>query len=87
MASAVEILSEHDKNLDWFNHHYEKLKKKYLNKWIAVKDGEVVDYDRSRIKLALRLKKSYKDEYSKLALGYVSESPIELILWSHEDSW
>ncbi|MCS4538902.1 MAG: DUF5678 domain-containing protein [Thaumarchaeota archaeon] len=80
MASATEILSEHDRNLDWFNAHYKELKKKYLDRWVAVKNSQVVDYDRSYLTLAKRAKRKYRDDFSKLAIGYVSEKPIELIL-------
>lgn len=80
MGSAAEILSEHDRNLDWFNAHYKELKEKYLDRWVAVKDSQIVDFDRSYLKLAKRAKKKYKNDFSKLALGYVSEKPIELIL-------
>ena len=80
MSGAIEILSEHDGNLDWFNAHYKELKKKYLDRWVAVKDSQVVNYDRSYLTLAKRAKRKYKGNFSKLALGYVSEKPIELIL-------
>ena len=80
MASATEILSEHDRNLDWFNAHYKELKKKYLDRWVAITDSQVVDHDRSYLTLAKRAKRKYKADFSKLALGYVSEKPIELIL-------
>ena len=80
MGSVAEILSEHDRNLDWFNANYKELKKKYLDRWVAVKNSQVVDYDRSYLTLAKRAKRKYKGDFSKLALGYVSEKPIELIL-------
>ena len=52
MTSAVEILSEHERNLDWLNSQYDELKREYLNRWVAVKDGQVVDHDRSYLKLS-----------------------------------
>ena len=85
MTSSSEILSEHDRNLDWMNSHSDELKKKYLELWVAIKDEDVIDHDRSYLRLAKRVKKKYKQEYSKIALGYVSQKPIDLILLEYED--
>jgi len=80
MTKTVEILSEHQSNLDWFNAHYSELKKRYSDKWIAVRGSGVVDSDRSHSKLVVRLKRKHGSEYSKLAVIYISKRPIELIL-------
>ena len=50
-----------------------------------IQRGQVADHDRSYLKLARRVKRKYKSEYSKLALGYVAEKPIDLILLEYEN--
>ena len=51
---ALEYRYERD--LCWISEHWEELKRRYPGKFIAVRDGKLVDYDEDRNRLEQRLK-------------------------------
>jgi ribosomal protein L20 len=80
MSSVVAILSRYEENTKWVSKHYEELKKKFRNEWIAVLNGAVVDHDRQLNKLVEKLRRRYPKNYSEIAVEYVTIKEIELIL-------
>jgi hypothetical protein len=59
MSSIVAALLRYEENAKWINRHYEELKKKYVDEWIAVLNERSVDHDRNLDKLVKRLRKNY----------------------------
>ena len=80
MESVVAVLSRYEENVRWLSRHYERLKMKYNDEWVAVLNKAVVDYDRDLARLVERLRKKYPDAYSEIAVEYVTAREIELIL-------
>lgn len=80
MSSIVAILSKYEENAKWVSRHYEELKKKYVNEWIAVLNENVVDHDCDLNRLVEALRKSYPKNYSEIVVEYVTAKEIELIL-------
>ena len=80
MKSVVVVLSHYEENVKWLNQHYERLKMKYNDEWVAVLNKAVVDHDRKLARLIERLRKKYPDTYSEIAVEYVTAREIELIL-------
>jgi thiaminase len=80
MKSVVAVLSRYEENAKWISKHYEELKKRFRDEWIAVWKGSVVDHDRELSRLVERLRKKYPDNYNEIAVEYVTAKEIELIL-------
>jgi hypothetical protein len=80
MESAVVVLSRYEENARWLSRHYDRLKMKYKDEWVAVLNKTVVDHDRELARLVGRLRKKHPDAYSEIPVEYVTVREIELIL-------
>jgi len=80
MESVVAMLSRFEENAKWLSSHYEELKKRFKDEWIAVLNKTVVDHDRELDRLVKRLRKKYLEAYNEIAVDYVTAKEIELIL-------
>lgn len=80
MASVSEILNKHMENAKWIVSHYEELKSEYNEQWVAVHEAEVLDSDSRHMRLWNRLKKAYKPQLDEIAIEYVTDKPMEMIL-------
>jgi len=80
MESVVVLLSRYEENVRWLSRHYEKMKEKYRDEWVAVLNKAVVDHDRELARLVERLRERYSDAYNEIAVEYVTAKEIELIL-------
>lgn len=69
-----------EENMNWLNKHYEKLKRQYPDKYVAVFDKKVVDHDSDLNTLMRRLDTNYAKESNRIAVKYVTTKKIELIL-------
>jgi hypothetical protein len=56
------------------------LVQKYNDKWVAVLDKDVIDYDKDLKRLSARLRKKLDGRYSEVAFDYVTKEPINMIL-------
>ena len=61
-----------EENNKWVGHNYERLVKKYNDKWVAVLDMQLVDSDKDLQTLVSRLRKELDGKYSEAAIKYVS---------------
>lgn len=80
MARISEILDKYVENAKWIVANYEELKTKYNEQWVAVHEGQVLDSASRRMKLWNRLKKAYKPQLDEIAIEYVTDKPMEMIL-------
>jgi len=80
MSSVVAVLSRYEENAKWISKHYEELKKKFRDEWVAAFDSAIVDHDRELNKLVERLRIRYPKNYDVIAVEYVTTKEIELIL-------
>lgn len=80
MESVVAMLSRYEENVKWISKHYEELKKRFRDEWVAVLKEAVVDHDRELARLVERLRKKHPKAYNEIAVEYVTAKEIELIL-------
>lgn len=80
MSSVVAVLSKYEENAKWISKHYEELKKKCRDEWIAVLNEVVVDHNRELSKLVERLRRKYLKNYNEIAVEYVTAKEIERVL-------
>ena len=80
MASVSEILNKHIENANWIVSHYEELKSKYNEQWVAVHEGKVLDSASRYMRLWDRLKKAYRPQLDEIAIEYVTDKPMQMIL-------
>ncbi|MFP3984962.1 MAG: DUF5678 domain-containing protein [Candidatus Bathyarchaeia archaeon] len=80
MSSAVALISRYEENAKWISEHYEELKKRFRDEWIAVLNGAVIDHDHELNKLVRRLRRRYPTNYNEIAVEYVTAKEVELIL-------
>jgi len=80
MYSVGAVISRFEDNAKWVSRHYEELKKRYVDEWIAVLNETVVDHDRELGKLVKRLRRKHPENYSEIVVEYVTAKEIELIL-------
>lgn len=76
----MAVLSRYEENAKWISKHYEELKKKLTDEWVAAFDSAIIDHDRELNKLVKRLRKKYTKDYNEIAVDYVTTKEIELIL-------
>jgi hypothetical protein len=80
MESTVELLSNLEGNAKWISANYERLKKHYKNQWIAVLNKSVTDHDTDFNELVKRLKSRFPQKYNEIALEYITNEELNLIL-------
>lgn len=78
MLALVEDDPEMARELAAYIELHPMLKKKYLGKYVAIYQGELVDYDDNSIDLEERIDAKYPDVF--VWMGPVKEEPIETIL-------
>jgi hypothetical protein len=76
----AERLSQSTEDSIWLNDHYEQLKQKYPNQWVACLNQQVIDRDRNFKKLRTRLARRYPERVTYMAVMFVSSKKVEMIL-------
>jgi hypothetical protein len=78
--SISELISKAEENNKWLNLNYERLAEKYNNECVGVLDRSVIDHDMNLKKLVTRLRKNLGERYSEVAIEYVTNKPIYMVL-------
>jgi len=76
----VKELETFEGNLKWIDKHYEVLRNKYPDQWVAVLNKRVVGNHKDIKKIIRKLKESFPQNYDHIAVEYISTKKIELIL-------
>jgi hypothetical protein len=76
----VKELEAFEGNLKWIDEHYDALKNKYPDQWVAVFNKKVVGNNKNLKKIIRKLKESFPQNYDHVATEYISTKKIELIL-------
>jgi hypothetical protein len=76
----VKELETFEGNLKWIDKHYDALKNKYPDQWVAVFKKRVVGNHKNLKNVIRKLKESFPQHYDHIAVEYVSTKKIELIL-------
>jgi hypothetical protein len=69
----VKKLKKFKTDFDWFQANYEEIKKYHKGDYVAIKDEEIIDYDKSAYALIRRL----KQRYGKASTSMLVEPIIE----------
>lgn len=76
----IKELEEFEGNLKWIDKHYDVLKNKYPDQWVAVFNNRVVGNHKNLKNFIRKLKKSFPQNYNHMAVEYIGTKKIELIL-------
>lgn len=79
MNEELKLLEKFQQDNRWLAENYHQLRKKYLNKFIAVKDKKVIDYDTDFNKLIERLEKKGED-LGRIVIEFMPPEDLILIL-------
>lgn len=63
----------------WIRKNYDKLRKKYSCKYIAVRRGKVVNADKNLSRLISNLKKEFGD-INDITIEYLGKKPLKLLM-------
>lgn len=79
-VSAIEDLKQFEKDMDWIFSHYEKLKLRYPEQYIAVFKNNLIDHDSEMKGLMARLRRKYGEQAASIAVEFITAKKDELIL-------
>ncbi len=79
MKEELKILEEFEKDSKWLADNYGKVKEKYVNKFIAVKNKQVIDNDDDFHKLIKRLRDKGED-LRRVVIEFVPPEDVVLVL-------
>ena len=74
----AEKLNEFKRNSIWISDEREKLRKKYPNTYIAVRDREIIAYDKSVLPVVEKVRKLKNNE--DIVIDYIGKQKIKLLL-------
>jgi len=76
----LESLRNFQADSIWFDRHYEELKKKYKEEWVAVLHKQVIDHGKNLKALLRRLSKNYPKDAGDIVVEFVTLEEVNLIL-------
>lgn len=79
LRKELENLKQFNKDLKWFQDNYDILKPRYKGKYVAIRNGIVIDNDQNAHILLTRLKRDFGDVTS-LVVEYINEQETAYIL-------
>lgn len=80
MGSVVRQLEEFEQDMRWVDQHYDELKRRHSEQFVAVHAQEVVDSDPELERLMDRLEKRYGKKAGRIAVKYITKKKVELVL-------
>ena len=78
--ALLNTLEEFQRDSRWLDGHYDKLKKRYAEEYVAVYQEKVIGHDADLDRLMARLEQSYPGKSGKIAVEYVSAKQVEMVL-------
>jgi len=79
-TQELEQLKRYEEDMNWITAHYEELKLRYPEEFVAVYRYSVVDHDREMRDLMTRLRKKFGEKANFLATEFITAKKDELIL-------
>ncbi|MHB1908877.1 MAG: DUF5678 domain-containing protein [Nitrososphaerales archaeon] len=80
--SKTDVISRAQINHKWIDMKRDELAREYNNKWIAVLDRNVIDSDSDLGAITSRLRKKLGQKYSKAVIEYVTNEPMNMVLFA-----
>jgi thiol-disulfide isomerase/thioredoxin len=74
-----EQFDRFEKNVDWFQSHYEELKKEYNDEFVAIDNQQVLGHDSDIDRLIEKMRKEYVD-LGPFVIEYLTDKHLQLIL-------
>ncbi len=80
MATLVEKLKEFEANTIWIGNHYQEIKGKYPDEYVAVWKEEVVGHGQDLLSLRESLKDRFPEDYNEAVVEFIGSEDVHLIL-------
>ena len=74
-----EQFKRFDKNVEWFQSHYEELKKRYKNEYVAIDNKKVLGHHPNIERLIEKMRRKYGD-LGAFVIEYLTDKKLQLIL-------
>ncbi len=74
-----EQFKRFDKNVEWFQSHYEELKKQHNNEYVAIDNQRLIDHDPDLERLIERVRREHGD-LGPVVIEYLTDKKLQLIL-------
>ena len=71
--------ADFDNDRDWLASNLDRLRKRYLNKWVAIRKRRIVDSDNDYRALIDRPRSSFTDDIS-VVIDFVGPEDVDLVL-------
>jgi hypothetical protein len=78
--ALLEQLESFEADMKWLSQHYESLRQRYPDQYVAVLHRVVVDHDADLKKLMRRLEAKYPGKSGSMAVEYIAAKKVDLIL-------
>ena len=75
---ASWLKHEVDEDFAWIGEHWEELKEKYPGKYIAVRGGQVIDFDEDKERLRRRLEERFEGIWD-IIITFIPAKEIKLL--------
>ncbi|MGC1932274.1 MAG: DUF5678 domain-containing protein [Candidatus Nitrosopolaris sp.] len=83
LQNELEKLQQFEKNSEWFQNHYEELRDKYKDQYVAInlgiKNVNPLDHDRDYERLINRLRENYGDLGAFVIELVYEQRPIDVL--------
>jgi len=68
-----ELLRRFEEDTRWLEAHYEELRSKFKEEWIAIYGKEIIDHDKDLESLVERLKAKYPEDFRNFVIEFLTE--------------
>lgn len=75
-----KTLQDFQRDTRWLDGNYDELKERFPEEYVAVYREKVVDHDPNLEELLTRLEEKYPGKRGKIAIEYVTQKEVELVL-------
>ena len=75
----MKYIEEYSRAGDWLDSNYEEIRRKYQNKFIAIKDDKIIAYS-DNLDILINKLISMKEDPSKILIEFIPSKDVEYIL-------
>lgn len=79
VSQNLEIITKIEKDNEWFEEHYENLRKTAVNEFVAIEEGKTIEQDKKLENLIKKLRNKNKNP-ALVLIRYVYEKGFRVIL-------
>lgn len=78
MNDGLQLIQEFEKNDVVFRNNYQSLQSKHPNEYVAIKNGEVIDYDKDAKTLVKRLENK-NENLTTILIQFIPEKGLQIL--------